>query len=49
LPSGSYRVAVYVGRDPITRKRLYLRETAMDSAQAQIVLGRLLERAQVGK
>lgn len=49
LPSGSYRVAVYVGRDPITRKRLYLRETAKDSTQAQIVLGRLLERAQAGK
>jgi integrase len=49
LPSGSYRVAVYVGRDPITRKRVYLRETAKDSAQAQIVLGKLLQRAQAGK
>src|SRR6516225_8548617 len=49
LPSGSYRVAVYVGSDPITRKRQYLRETARDSVQAQIVLGKLLARAQAGK
>jgi integrase len=49
LPSGSYRVHVFVGRDPITRKRVYLRETARDATQAQIVLGRLLERAQAGK
>jgi integrase len=49
LPSGSYRVAVYVGIDPITRKRVYLRETAKDSVQAQIVLGKLLQRAQAGK
>jgi integrase len=49
LPSGSFRVHVYVGIDPITRKRVYLRETAKDSVQAQIVLGKLLERAQAGK
>src|ERR1700753_559223 len=46
LPSGSFRVNVYVGTDPITRKRVYLRETAKDPVQAQIVLGRLLQRAQ---
>jgi integrase len=49
LPSGSFRVHVYVGIDPITRKRVYMRETAKDSVQAQIALGRLLERAQAGK
>jgi hypothetical protein len=49
LPSGSYRVHVYVGVDPITRKKLYLRETAKDYTKAQIVLGKLLAQAQAGK
>jgi integrase len=49
LPSGSFRVHVYVGIDPITRKRVYLKETAKDFVAAQITLGRLLERAQAGK
>jgi integrase len=49
LPSGSYRVAVYVGRDPITRRQVYLRRTARDLVQAQITLGKLLEQARAGK
>ncbi len=49
LPSGAYRVAVYVGRDPITRRQIYLRRTAKDLLQAQITLGKLLEQAQAGK
>ena len=49
LPSGSYRVHVYVGTDPITRRPVYLRETAKDLVKAQIALGKLLERAQAGK
>jgi integrase len=49
LPSGSFRVAVYVGTDPITRKRVYLRETVKGSTEAQITLGRLLAKAQAGK
>jgi hypothetical protein len=49
LPSGSFRVHVYVVTDPITRKRMYLRETARDFVAAQIALGKLLERAQAGK
>lgn len=49
LPSGSYRVAVYVGRDPITRRQVYLRATAKDPVQAQITLGKLLEQSQAGK
>jgi integrase len=49
LPSGSFRVHVYVGIDPITRKRVYLKETAKDFVAAQITLGKLLERAQAGK
>jgi integrase len=49
LPSGSYRVHVYAGTDPITRRPVYLRETAKDLVKAQIVLGKLLERAQACK
>lgn len=49
LPSGSYRVHVYVGVDPITRRKVYLRETAKDLVKAQIVLGKLLAQAQAGK
>jgi integrase len=49
LPSGSYRVAVYIGTDPITRRHLYLRKTAKDLTQAQIVLGKLLEQSLAGK
>jgi integrase len=49
LPSGSYRVAVYVGRDPITRRQVYLRRTAKDLISAQITLGKLLEQARACK
>jgi integrase len=49
LPSGSFRVHVYVGTDPITRRRVYLRETAKDLTKAQIALGKLLEQALAGK
>jgi hypothetical protein len=48
LWSGSYRVGVYVGRDPITRKKRYLRVTAPDEARAKIELGKLLEKAEDG-
>jgi integrase len=49
LPSGSFRVHVYTGTDPITRRRVYLRETAKDLTKAQIALGKLLEHALAGK
>jgi integrase len=49
LPSGSFRVHVYGGIDPITRRRIYFRQTAKTLPQAQIVLGKLLEQAQAGK
>jgi integrase len=49
LPSGSYRVAVYAGIDPITRQQLYLRSTVKTEPQAQIVLGKLLEDASDGR
>ena len=49
LPSGSFRVHVYGGIDPITRKRIYFRKTAKTLTQAQIELGKLLEQAQAGR
>jgi integrase len=49
LPSGSYRVHVYAGTDPLTGRELRHRETAKTMEQAQIVLGRLLEDAAAGR
>jgi integrase len=42
LPSGSYRVKVYAGTDPVTGKERRLRETCPDETPAAIALGRLL-------
>jgi hypothetical protein len=49
LPSGSYRVHVYVGIDPITRREIRLYATAKDETQAQIELGRFLQEARDGR
>lgn len=49
LPSGSYRVSVYAGTDPVTRRQLYHRATAKTETQAQIVLGELLEKVSNGR
>jgi integrase len=49
LPSGSFRVIVYAGTDPLTARPLRHRETARTIPQAQIVLGRLLERVGAGR
>ena len=49
LPSGSYRVAVYAGIDPITRRQQYLRSTVKTEPQAQIELGKLLKDAANGR
>jgi hypothetical protein len=35
LPSGSLRVSVYAGRDPITKDRVYLRETVPAGPNAE--------------
>jgi hypothetical protein len=48
LPSGSYRVHVYAGPDPLTGRRLRYRQTVRTERQAQTVLGRLLEQAEGG-
>jgi integrase len=49
LPSGSYRVSVYVGVDPLTQQEIRLRSTVKDERLAQIELGRLLKEASEGR
>jgi hypothetical protein len=41
LPSGSYRVHVYAGTDPLTGRALRYRQTVKTERQARVVLGRL--------
>ena len=45
LPSGSFRVKVYAGTDPVTGKERLLRQTCPDEASAAAALGRLLGQA----
>ncbi len=49
LPSGSFRVSVYAGIDPLTQEQIRLRATAKDERLAQIELGRLLKEAAEGR
>ena len=49
LPSGSFRVSVYAGVDPLTQEQIRLRATAKDERLAQIGLGRLLNEAAEGR
>jgi len=49
LPSGSFRVSVYVGTDPLTRRAIRLKATAKTEQQAHIELGRLLKEAAEGR
>ena len=49
LPSGSLRVSVFGGRDPLTGRQMWHRETVRTEKEAQIALGRLLERADTGR
>ena len=46
LPSGSFRVKVYAGTDPVTGKERLLRETCPDEVTATAALARLLKEAQ---
>jgi len=46
LPSGSFRVHVYAGTDPVTGKVQRLKETCPAEAPAAAALGRLLAQAQ---
>jgi hypothetical protein len=45
LPSGSFRVHVYAGTDPVTGKPRRLRQTCPDEASAAATLGKLLAQA----
>ena len=45
LPSGSFRVKVYAGTDPVTGKARLLRQTCPDEASAAAALGKLLAQA----
>jgi integrase len=49
LPSGSFRVSVYAGTDPLTGRQIRLRRTCKTERAAQIELGRLLEQATAGR
>ena len=49
LPSGSFRVKVYAGTDPVTGKERLLRQTCPDEAAAHAALGRLLVEADGGR
>ena len=40
LPSGSFRVKVYAGTDPVTGKERLLRQTCPDEASAHVALDR---------
>jgi integrase len=45
LPSGSFRVHVYAGTDPVTGKPRRLKQTCPDEATAAAALGQLLGQA----
>jgi DNA-binding transcriptional regulator YhcF (GntR family) len=49
LPSGSFRVSVYAGMDPLTRRAIRLKSTVKTEQQAQIELCRLLREASEGR
>jgi integrase len=49
LPSGSFRVSVYAGIDPLTRRPIRLKSTVKTEQQAQIKLGELLKDASEGR
>jgi hypothetical protein len=49
LPSGSFRVHVYAGTDPVSGKPRRLKQTCPDEAAAAAALGRLLIQADGGR
>jgi len=49
LPSGSFRVHVYAGTDPVTSRPRRLKETCPDEPAAAAALGRLLNEADGGR
>ena len=49
LPSGSFRVHVYAGTNPVTGRPRRLKETCPDEPTAAAALGRLLNEADGGR
>ncbi|HEX2821768.1 MAG TPA: hypothetical protein VHO07_16590, partial [Streptosporangiaceae bacterium] len=49
LPSGSWRVKVYAGKDPLTGREIRFRQTCKTELAAQIELGKLLEQVTAGR
>ncbi len=49
LPSGSFRLAVFAGRDPVTGKPIYLKETVKREEDVEAVRERLLAKAEAGQ
>ncbi len=49
LPSGSYRVHVYAGTDPLSGRTIRHRQTVKTAEEARIALGRLIELASAGR
>jgi integrase len=49
LPSGSWRVKVYAGTDPLTGREIRFRKTCKTERAAQIELGKLLAMARAGR
>jgi DNA-binding transcriptional regulator YhcF (GntR family) len=49
LPSGSWRVKVYAGTDPLTGREIRLRKTCKTERAAQVELGKLLAQADEGR
>jgi hypothetical protein len=49
LPSGSFRVKVYAGTDPVTGRARLLRQTCPDEASAYAALSRMLVEADGGR
>jgi integrase len=44
----NYQVIVYAGRDPITKRELYLRETARSEDEAERIRDRLIDQVEAG-
>jgi DNA-binding transcriptional regulator YhcF (GntR family) len=49
LPSGSWRVKVYAGKDQLTGREIRFRQTCKTEVAAQIELGKLLEQVTAGR
>ena len=49
LPSGSFRVGIYAGTDPLAGRQIGLRKTCKTERAAQIELGKLLDQAAAGR